>query len=203
MKTTEPHNGSGWRVNFYPEALEASGFFQGSLPPKGGLNFAPNPESTRSKIEGARRAKSKLRRYCAANRLNRLGTLTYAGEGQHDQFQFRQHIAEFFKNLKSEVGKEFPYVWVPEWHKSGHGLHAHFAVGRYIKKTLIDDAWNRGHTHIKLLSDLPVGYGAIEEARMAANYLGKYVSKSFEDENRIPGLHRYDLAQGFKPKVQS
>ena len=31
------------------------------------------------------------------------------------------------------AGKPLPYLWVPEWHPGGHGLHLHFAVGRYIK----------------------------------------------------------------------
>lgn len=35
--------------------------------------------------EADRCAGSKLRRYCAANSLNRLGTLTYAGSGCHDR----------------------------------------------------------------------------------------------------------------------
>ncbi len=33
---------------------------------------------------------------------------------------------------------------------------------------------------------------------MAAGYLAKYVGKAF-DERRVPGLHRYDVAQGFQP----
>ena len=52
--------------------------------------------------------------------------------------------------------------------------------------------------HIKLLGDLPVGSGALEEARLAARYLGKYAGKAL-DEGRPPGLHRYEVAQGFAP----
>ena len=43
----------------------------------------------------------------------------------------------------------------------------------------------RGRVHIKLIGDLPVGSGALEEARMAARYLAKYVSKNVGDE-RVP-----------------
>jgi len=32
--------------------------------------------------------------------------------------------------------------------------------------------------------------------------LSKYVAKSFADDGRIDGLHRYDLAQGFQQRVQ-
>ena len=89
---------------------------------------------------------------------------------------------------------------MPEWHPGGHGLHLHFAVGRYIKRALIEEAWGLGIVHIKLLGDLPVGSGALDEARRAAGYLGKYAGKAVEG-NRPAGLHRYEVAQGFKPVV--
>ncbi len=61
-------------------------------------------------------------------------------------------VAEFFKGLRPALdGGPFPYVWVPEWHPGGHGLHVHFAVGRYVPQTVIRDTWGRGHVHIKLL----------------------------------------------------
>jgi|GEM_PF-4388228 hypothetical protein len=40
-------------------------------------------------------------------------------------------------------GESLPYLWVPEWHPGGHGLHLHFAVGRYIKRSAIESAWGR------------------------------------------------------------
>ena len=156
----------------------------------------------RAAEEAGRRARGRLRRYCAANRLNRLGTLTYAGQGCHDPKQVRADVGEFFRCLRSGLGSAaLPYVWVPEWHKTDHGLHLHFAVGQYVAQRLIREAWGRGFVSIKLLSDLPVGSGALEEARKAAGYLSKYVAKTFTDPNaRVLGLHRYDVAQGFQPE---
>lgn len=186
---------AGWRLSLYPEAAEAGGSFRYSTPcrPAGGES---DPE--RAKIEAARRARAKVRRYCAANRLNRLGTLTYAGQGCHDPREFRAHVGRFFRELRTGLGGEsLAYLWVPEWHKS-HGLHGHFAVGRFVPRSMIVAAWGRGFVSIKLLGDLPVGSGAIEEARKAAGYLSKYVGKSF-DHRRVPGLHRYEVAQGFQP----
>ena len=29
------------------------------------------------------------------------------------------------------------YLWAAEWHSQGHGLHVHFAVGRYILREWI------------------------------------------------------------------
>jgi hypothetical protein len=189
---------SGWWLSLYPEAAEAGGSFRYSTPcrPSGGPS---DPE--RAMAEAARRARGKVRRYCAANRLNRLGTLTYAGSGCHDAGDIRSHLAAFFRALRKSLGgRPLPYVWTTEWHKSDHGLHVHFAVGRFVARSLIEDAWGRGFVHIKLLGDLPVGSGALEEARKAAGYLSKYVGKAF-DEARVPGLHRYEVAQRFQPVV--
>jgi hypothetical protein len=146
-----------------------------------------------------------MRRYCAANRLNRLGTLTYRGEGCHDPRQARRDVGQFFRSLRqSRGGHPFPYVWVPEWHKSGHGLHLHFAVGTFVPRRMIEQSWGHGFVHIKLLGDLPAGSGAFAEARKAAGYLSKYVAKSFDDDRdgvlRPKGLHRFDVAQGFTPR---
>ncbi|WP_234946089.1 rolling circle replication-associated protein [Agrococcus sp. Marseille-P2731] len=161
---------------------------------------AVDPE--RSAAEAGRRARPKLRRYCAANRLDRLGTLTYRGSGNHDAAVLRENLGEFSCDLRSSLdGQPLPYAWVPEWHKSGHGLHAHFAVGRYIKRSLIEMAWGRGFIDIRLIGDLPVGAGAVSEARIAATYLSKYVAKTFSDAGgRDLGSHRYDVAQRFQPE---
>jgi hypothetical protein len=67
-----------------------------------------------------------VRRYCAGNLLNRLGTLTYAGTGCHDAAQLRVHLGDFFRSLRTALGgrslplggRSLPYVWVPEWHKT-------------------------------------------------------------------------------------
>jgi hypothetical protein len=194
---------AGWSFSLYPDAAEGGGSFSAStrrVPEYVSRGLARDPE--RAAAEAGRRARAKLRRYCAANKLNRLGTLTYRGEGCHDPAVVRDHLGEFFRDLRSgSGGTPLPYVWVPEWHKSGHGLHAHFAVGRFVKRSLIESAWGRGFVHIKLLGDLPVGSGSLSEARVAARYLSKYVAKTFTDPSaRVLGLHRYDVAQGFQPK---
>lgn len=194
-----PETSVGWALTVYPEAGEAGGSFRyGGKRRAGGAGGGGDPE--RSKAEAARRARGKLRRYCAANRLNRFGSLTYAGAGCHDQRALRADLASFFRELRRGLGgRSFPYVWVPEWHKTDHGLHAHFAVGQYIRRSLILRAWDRGFVHIKLIGDLPVGSGQLEEARKASGYLAKYVGKAI-DERRIASYHRYDVAQQFQPR---
>jgi hypothetical protein len=133
--------------------------------------------------------------------LNRFGTLTYGPPRCSDPKELRPHVADFFRQMRDGLGgKPLPYVWVPELHKDGVHFHVHFAVGRYVPRDLIDTSWGRGWVSIKLLGDLPVGSGRLAEARKAAGYLSKYVSKAFTDPAlRVPGMHRYDLAQGFQP----
>jgi hypothetical protein len=187
-----------WSLSLYPDAAEAGGCLvvPWSEPRAGG---GSDPE--RVLAEAVRRARSKVRRYGVANRLNRLATLTYAGEGCHDAGRLRRDVGEFFKALRPAIGGEaFPYVWVPEWHPGGHGLHVHFVVGRYVRQSLIREAWGRGIVHSKLIGDLPVGSGTLAEARRAAGYLCKYLGKGLDDERRRSGLHRYEVAQGFQPE---
>jgi hypothetical protein len=53
-----------------------------------------------------------VRRYGAANRLNRLGTLTYRGEGCHDPRALRGDLAGFFRELRAGLGGgPLPYLW--------------------------------------------------------------------------------------------
>lgn len=197
-KLGEP-NRAQWGFVLYPDAAEGGGTFRSSAreSPEGGASSG-DPE--RNAADAARRARAKVRRYCAANRLNRLGTLTYAGSGNHDPARLRADLGDFFRRLRSSIGEPFPYVWAPEWHPGGHGLHAHFAVGRWVAQGDIKRAWGRGFVHIKLLGDLPVGSGTLGEARLAARYLAKYVGKDLASGGQPTGLHRYEVAQGFQPK---
>lgn len=67
-----------WTLNLFPEAGEGGGCFQ-SAAPRVRLVGGGAPDVERAQAEAGRRARGKVRRYCVANRLNRLGTLTYAG----------------------------------------------------------------------------------------------------------------------------
>lgn len=185
-----------WSLSLYPQAGEAGGCL---VVRRRSVSSGRRPDPERSRDEGNRRARGKLRRFCAANRLTRLVTLTYAGEGCFDPYAFRAHVAEFFRGLRGEIGERFAYAWVPEWHPGGHGLHAHVAVGRFVPRGMVEEVWGRGFIKIKLIGDLPVGSGALQEARVVGGYLAKYVSKDF-GAPRIEGLHRYEVAQRFQPE---
>jgi hypothetical protein len=192
-----------WRLRLYPGASEAGGSFQqsprrNSSAHRGVRGAAEDP--ARSAAMAAKRAGSRLRRYVVANRLNRLGTLTYENACE-DERQVRKDVGEFFRKLKSEIEKPFPYLWVPEWHPKGHGLHLHFVVGTFVPRSKIVEAWGRGFVHIKLLGQVPIGQGSLGESRRAAGYLGKYLRKGFESDREF-NLRRFDAARGFGPRSE-
>lgn len=139
-----------------------------------------------------------VRRYCAANGLNRLGTLTYAPPGCFDPLALRADVARFFRRLRSEVGQPIPYLWVAEWHPKGHGLHVHFGLGQFVHWSIVERCWGHGFVKMKLLSDVPIRAGSVAEARIAARYLAKYTAKTLD--GATGGLHRYEVAQGFQPR---
>lgn len=195
-----------WLLNLYPDAAEAGGCFQSAASPGGGGSWweadpegdgtwwEPDPE--RPAMEAARRARGHVRRYCAANRLNRLGTLTYGPPFCREPRAVRGHVRAFIRKLRTRTGP-LPYLWVPELHADGERYHVHFAVGRFVHRAWIVEAWSHGFVHIKLIGDLPVGTGTLGEARIAARYLAKYVGKDLDTGD--DGLHRYEVAQGFQP----
>ena len=185
-----------WGFSLFPEAAEGGGSFRSAVRPRPGRWTGPSIDS---REDAAQRARTRVRRYCAANRLNRLGTLTYAGTGNHDPAQLRVDVGRFFKRLRASVGGPFPYLWVPEWHPGGHGLHVHFAVGRFIPVGDIRETWGAGLVHITLLGNLPVGSGTLGEARKAARYLSKYLAKDLGEGGQPFGKHRYEVAEGFQP----
>jgi len=83
-------DGPGWSFSLYPGAGEGGGCFVSSYRPE--RVFVARGEAKdaqRAVQEAGRRAKGRLRRYCAHNRLNRLGTLTYGPPRCTDPLQVR------------------------------------------------------------------------------------------------------------------
>jgi hypothetical protein len=191
-----------WILGLYPEAGEASGtFLARTQPNRDGRPSGPALDPDRASSEAARRARTKVRRYAAANRLDRLVTLTYRGAGQHNERPLRHDLGVFIRALRTALaGRSIPYVWVPEWHKTDHGLHAHVALGRYVRRSLIEDAWGHGFVHIKRLARDEAA-GTLASSRRAAGYLSKYIAKTF-DHPRTARLHRYEVGQGFLPRAE-
>lgn len=185
-----------WRFVLYPDAGEAIGVFQSAAGFRSGFaNERPSPGDDRS---ADRRAKRKIKLYCASNRLGYLWDTTYAGDGQHDHRKVRADIREFFRKLRELVGRPFPYLWVTEWHKT-HGLHVHFAVGEYMDHREVGRAWGRGFVYVTGPKRRMTHGDLLPDARRVAGYVAKYLAK---DTQSLGGLHRYGVAEGFQPRAQ-
>jgi hypothetical protein len=191
----------GWVLGLYPDAAEASGTFQYRTRVRREPFVGPALDPDRSAREAARRASAMVRRYAVANRLDRLATLTYKGAGQFDERAFRRDMHDFGRRLRSSLGgSTYPYLYVPEWHPGGHGLHAHALFGQYVPQGLLRSAWGLGIVDIRRRGP-GIKAGSIASTRRAVGYISKYIVKSF-DAPRVKGLHRYELAQGFQPRVE-
>lgn len=147
-----------WSFRLYPDALEGGGcWVPASREPSVRIPLDDASDSPRSALEGARRARASVRRYVVANRCDKLITLTYRGAGCHDPARFVADIAAFWVELRRLMGAGVgPYLWVPEWHPKGHGLHAHAGLATYVPVRLIRAAWPHGErVDVKRLSGTP------------------------------------------------
>jgi hypothetical protein len=184
-----------WSVVLYPNAGEATAVFHSAGSAGAGTGVGLDPSD--AERVALRRARSKARRYCAANRTNRFVTLTFGEPKCWDPVELRPLVGAFFRRLRADLGASFPYLWVSERHKKGD-YHAHLAVNRYVLRSAIERAWGRGFVKIRLHGDLPSGRTALLEARRTAGYMAKYMTKSSGEV--AAGLHRYEVAQGFQPR---
>lgn len=193
-----------WRMLLYRDALEASASLSGGVVSGGGRGGPLGSDrhqggAGRSMEEAGRRARGRLRRYCVANRLDRLVTLTYRGEGCHDPGALRADVAAFVKRLRRVRNlQSFPYAWVPELHESGHGFHVHLAVSQYLPKDEVEAAWGHGWVDLRRLASGMEYASEASRAKLAASYLAKYASKQWA--TKLAGLHRYEVGEGHQPK---
>jgi len=103
--------------------------------------------------------------------------------------------AGFVRRLRGILGVEsIAYAVVPEHHEDGH-VHAHVLLDRYVAKAVLARAWGHGFVDVRKFR----GRGGREAARKAAAYAGKYVAKSFDQDQG--GRHRYEVAEGYQPEV--
>lgn len=193
---------AAWRLTLYPDAREAVCQFLPSLRPNRVYvppGYAADPE--RSRIESARHAATQVRRYCAANGLDRLWTLTYRHPRCTELDRLVTDVGTFWRTLRSLLGgKPFPYLWVPEFHADGKHFHIHAGMGQYVHKSKIATAWPHGFVEARRLIVASSGADeGVERARLASRYLSKYVTKATVETVDF-GRHRYEVAQGFMPR---
>ena len=131
----------------------------------------------------------KVRLYCAEHGLNRLGTLTYAGEGCHNPQQLRRDVAEFFRALACArwAGRRSRTCGFRSGTRPTTGCMCTSRWAASFRAGSIDAAWGRGFVHIKRLGQSPGRVGSPRGGQAAAGYLSKYVTKSFEQDESVAG----------------
>jgi hypothetical protein len=191
---------SWWEGNYYPAAGEVvawrehRGRRDGPTPPPQ-AKAGPPAVAEGNAQRAIRRARTRIRRYAAANLLNRLVVLTWRDQGD-ELAVARQHVRAFIRyGLRVKLRYTGAYVIGWERHKSG-AWHANVLVSRYIDHAELERAWGRGFVWISRFA----GAGGRDGARKAARYVAKYVAKDL-DGIAERGSHRYEIAQGFAVRV--
>lgn len=145
------------------------------------------------------RARSKFRRYFKRNRLRKMWVLTYEDQTV-DRRQVKSDVNELMVKWRAFRGGEaFPYAYVLEYFESGF-LHVHVAVPLgFMDKHTLQKLWGHGVVWFEDRK-APKGTSARKQSEILAGYLAKYLDKSFTDDAREFGEHRYEVAQGFDPE---
>ena len=147
-----------------------------------------------------RRARRSIEDYMVHNGLTKMWTLTYAKK-TWSRRQVVEDLGRFFETWRRYMGRAFPYAWVIEEHKDG-SYHVHLAVhdGLYTDKKKLQEMW--GHGIVRFDRSKKISRGVSKrEVRRLATYLTKYIAKDLGDELE-KGSHRYEVAQGFSPRVE-
>ena len=193
--------GGAWCLKLYPTAGEATiTHAPSAVAVTGGAEFASGTaKSYRPSVSHATRAKGRVRRYCRANRLRFLWTLTYAHEPSKRE-QVTADLRTLFRRLRMLFGR-LPLLAVIERGTKTDRLHVHFAAGRFLSIEGVRRCWPHGIVHVGDPRKLP----ARVPARRLAAYLAKYVAKDLDQDaegdakDRAQGEHRYLVTQGFSP----
>lgn len=166
------------------------------------VSWPPRNRAER-RADSATRAKGKVRRYCKANRMRFLWTLTYADQPP-DLETVKRHLRWFFRQLQQMFGRQ-PLVAVVELGSKRGRFHVHFAAARFLSIEGLSRCWHRGKVWVGDPRRMP---GRVAVGHLA-RYLAKYVSKDLDGpaerspRHRQDGQHRYHLAEGFQPECLS
>ena len=187
---------SRWLLNLYPDAAEAGGcLVSGAAVVTAGSRMSATRIARLSRRSAAPEGRPPVLR-CEPAQPSRDAHV--CGRGLPRPAPVPGRRGGVLPAAHRIVGKPFPYLWVPEWHPGGHGLHAHFAVGQFVHWRTIKAAWGRGH---RRHPDAQQSAGRIWRAgRGAAGGAVPVEVRRQGPRRRGPaGLHRYEVAQGFAP----
>ena len=164
-------------------------------------------------VSSVLRTKSNLEQLANCNKWDYFVTFTISPE-KYDRYDFKAFYKSFSKyvnNFKRKHDFRFYYVFVPEMHADGawhlHGLIGGLPVSflkpfdlsqklpKYIRDKLIAG---------ECIYDFPefsekFGYSVVEPLRdkeRASNYISKYISKGFFNDDRFKNVHFYYASLG-------
>jgi hypothetical protein len=122
-------------------------------------------------------------------------------------------VSELARRLRTSLRKErFSYWYSPELHPGGHGWHVNLFLPFRVPHATMEGLWDCGYVWVTdFRSSLRGPHGeplgvcrTPEEAlRRAARYGCKYSQKDWSPEHVGARNHRYEIAQGFKPKIST
>ena len=186
----------GWHFVSYPAAGEISAVWH-----SGGHKHEPQEsvgqsDPERNKHASASRSVRTLRRYCVANGLNHLWTLTYAPEHLPDDIAGVWKDIESFRRNLHAAGYHFPVAAVIERGSESGRLHVHLLVAGRQPIEVVRRCWGRGFVQVEPPPKLK-GLSKRARLRLAAAYLTKYVGKDFDAS--AMGKKRYSTTRGFQP----
>lgn len=189
--------------------MEASIVVAGNRAPKDDEDDQVEPEHDpeRSAREASRRARAEMRRYCVANRIDKLWTLTYGGEAPTDWSQVWEHIEAFRKRLWAHLGRRIPMVVVIEEGSKNGRLHVHPAVSEYIDQADMAKLWGHGFVFVRKIKANPsprrTTPSRSDLARIVAGYLSGYLiangKKAHAQDGRAGHGKRFSTTRGFSP----
>jgi len=153
--------------------------------------------------ESVARAKRKVRRCARYHGLDRILTLTFPGEGEHEYGKAQRVLSRFIHD-HGELVHRGRYVWVPELHPGGHGWHFHILrKGGCTREELgaLQRAWTRfcissGYSLREGTRFVRIHMGERGSSRSAACYAAKYLGKSMAEGHLAAGSHRYEVSEG-------
>jgi hypothetical protein len=144
-----------------------------------------------------------VRRFCRANGLCFLWTLTYRVPATSRK-EVARDVNRLFTRLAQAYGK-LPVVAVIERGTNAtRRLHVHLGVDRWLNIDLVADAWRKGFVWVGDGRKCPGQPGV----KRLSKYLSKYVAKQYEKESDQEGerefrAHRYQVTQGFSvPQIR-
>lgn len=198
-----------WRATVYPDAAEATITLVVPGVEAAESILSDEERQRRNHQRATRRAITESRRFMVANRLRYMWVLTFESslQGPDGRRECMGRVAEFAERLRVETGR-LPYWYSPELHPKGHGWHVNFFVARRIRQADMVRLWGHGFVWVKdWVRDSRVrpggGLTLVQALRLASTYGCKYASKDWSEEVLAGGAHRYEIAQGFKPRAQS